>query len=199
MSQIVKEIKRLDPLIREFVINSDKDLKCVEIGLFSAVPSINDRHPKNKDLFVEEITIELIDDRKHRVTVLYQPKAHPLPRKEVISIQPGDMVTVTTPYELSAIASNELKFNVAEMLPDGVNVIVLSGGATLKVYREQGYGPIRVSRSDGKREYVCGNCPDCARGKDFDKCPKMDRNQDISDYRQPDDKGIITKHEQGGK
>jgi len=60
-----------------------------------------------------------------------------LTNKEVISIQPGDMVTVTTPYELSAIASNELKFNVAEMLPDGVNVIVLSGGATLEVYREQ--------------------------------------------------------------
>ena len=68
-----------------------------------------------------------------------KPDNDKLTHKEVISIQPGDVVTVTTPYELSSRATDKLKFNVAEMLPDGVNVIVLSGGATMEVYRERSH------------------------------------------------------------
>jgi len=77
----------------------------------------------------------------------------PIPRKEVISIQPGDVAVVTTPYKLSAQSSNKLKFDVAEMMSDGVDVIVLSGGATMEVYREKGKY-VDVAGIDGAKQFT---------------------------------------------
>ncbi len=68
-----------------------------------------------------------------------------LPRKEVISIQPGDLVALTTPYHLEVPEIDVMKRSVARLLPDGTNVIVLSGGATLEVYREQ----VKETKGDG--------------------------------------------------
>ena len=68
--------------------------------------------------------------------------------KEVISIQPGDVIVVTTPYILDPSDSDIMKRDLAEIFPDSANITLLSGGATLDVYREQGrYAD--VSDSDG--------------------------------------------------
>jgi len=60
----------------------------------------------------------------------------PLPRKEVISIQPGDVVAVMYPGSLSTKVSICLKEQIREIFPR-TDVIILEDGMSLEVYREQ--------------------------------------------------------------
>ena len=60
-----------------------------------------------------------------------------IPRKEVISIQPGDVVVVTVPDKCTLAECESLTRNVEYLFP-GIKSMILDEGASLEVYREQG-------------------------------------------------------------
>ncbi len=72
----------------------------------------------------------------------------PLPRKEVISIQPGDVIVVDYhDRDLSDKAVGMAKDKIKEYWPNN-KCLVLGSGITLEVYREQGRY-VDVSNADG--------------------------------------------------
>ena len=60
----------------------------------------------------------------------------PLPRKEVISIQPGDKIVLSIEYTLTQKAHERIKETLELEFPN-TECLILDGGATLEVYREQ--------------------------------------------------------------
>jgi hypothetical protein len=138
MSQRIEEVWRREKDIREFIIEADKELKCVDIGFFSAVPSIYDEHPKYDFLIVSNVDIAQIDGLQYRVVVEYQPRWNNPIRKEVISIQPGDVIVLTCPegYNMSEKNGKRLKETLLDAFPNNTS-LVLVNGVTLEVYREQ--------------------------------------------------------------
>jgi hypothetical protein len=59
-----------------------------------------------------------------------------LPRKEVISVQPGDVVVLTNPHGVSMAQQDLAEADLKRMFPDNESLF-LSNGVTLEVYREQ--------------------------------------------------------------
>lgn len=74
-----------------------------------------------------------------------------LPRKEVISIQPGDVIAVHLVRSLSLQGISNLKAALKPAFPDN-KIIVLDEGMTLEVYREQGK-LVDVTGLDGKKTF----------------------------------------------
>jgi hypothetical protein len=79
-------------------------------------------------------------------------KPIPLPRKEVISIQPGDVVVVLSPVGLCERAYDNISRSLSNSFPDN-KAVILDEGMTMEVYREQGRY-VDVTGLDGKREFV---------------------------------------------
>ncbi len=100
----------------------------------------------------------------------------PLPRKEVISLQPGDVVVLINPNNISAEQRAFAEADLKKFFPDNESLF-LSDGVTLEVYREQRKGPVGVVNISGKKEWVCGNCDVCIVSGDINKCPKIKREQ----------------------
>jgi hypothetical protein len=63
-------------------------------------------------------------------------KEEPLPRKEVISIQPGDVVVLTCKCDCTEKQAEAIRLEFKTLFPNNETVL-LAGGATLEVYREQ--------------------------------------------------------------
>ena len=116
------------------------------------------------------------EDGKEMREITYESVTESLLRKEVISIQPGDKIIITSPMVLSEKATSYIIHKVEGLFP-GTKCLLLEDGMKMEVYREQKYGPLDVTGIDGIKAYVCGNCPDCSCGRDFEQCPKRDREQ----------------------
>ena len=78
-----------------------------------------------------------------------------LPRKEVISIQPGDVVVLTNPYGVSMEQQDLAEADLKRMFPDNESLF-LSNGVTLEVYREQG-------KPSGNKEVCDSHRGDCSK------------------------------------
>jgi hypothetical protein len=78
---------------------------------------------------------------------------HPLPRKEVISIQPGDVIALVCEYNFSVEQAETLKAYMKGVF-HGHKIVLLEAGMTLEVYREQ------------VKEYAKDKdtCTDCDKG-----------------------------------
>ena len=61
------------------------------------------------------------------------PYVNPLPRKEVISIQPGDVIACHSPLDDASLAEHA---HLNEIFPNNAHII-LCKGMSLEVYREQ--------------------------------------------------------------
>jgi hypothetical protein len=59
-----------------------------------------------------------------------------LPRKEVISIQPGDVVVLTSKLEYSLQGRNTLNGMLMSLFPNNKTVLLINGD-TMEVYRER--------------------------------------------------------------
>jgi len=59
-----------------------------------------------------------------------------LPHKEVISIQPGDVIVLSVPEEITADRVKIIEGNAQNIFPQ-CKVVVLASGMSLEVYREQ--------------------------------------------------------------
>lgn len=59
-----------------------------------------------------------------------------IPRKEVISTQPGDVIVANSPTGLSDKERFELRLGLDQVFPDN-KAVILENGITLEVYREQ--------------------------------------------------------------
>ena len=79
-------------------------------------------------------------------------ESDPIPRKEVISIQPGDVIVVSSKATLTEAAHAELGDKMKHLFPDNNNVLLMNGD-TMEVYREQGRY-VDVTGIDGKREIL---------------------------------------------
>jgi uncharacterized protein involved in propanediol utilization len=60
----------------------------------------------------------------------------PLPRKEVISIQPGDVIVLSSPTMLSESMAKMIEMKAQAQFPDNT-ILVLEDSMTMEVYREQ--------------------------------------------------------------
>jgi hypothetical protein len=82
-----------------------------------------------------------------------------LPRKEVISIQPGDVVVLTNPEIVSMEQQDLAETDLKRMFPDNESLF-LSGGVTFEVYREQQEWRIdRIFSIDPLRLHFQVTCP----------------------------------------
>ncbi len=65
-----------------------------------------------------------------------QSTNEPYISKEVISIQPGDVIVMTLPSEMTSDLRHAITIRLDRMFPN-TESIVLGGSETLEVYREQ--------------------------------------------------------------
>jgi len=87
----------------------------------------------NPDPRIGVITREIFCNR---CMLSLPPRPDPLPRKEVISIQPGDVVVLRSPQMLSEKAADHIDKNMTIAFPNS-KIVVLEGDMSLGVYREQ--------------------------------------------------------------
>ena len=86
-----------------------------------------------RDAETVECTSELPGIIKEIRDICEQPA---LPRKEVISIQPGDKIAIMHPGVLSEKGYATVKKGFTETFP-GTECLILEEGMTMEVYREQ--------------------------------------------------------------
>ena len=98
------------------------------------------------------LRIEMSNKKRYMDVYADEDIESPLPRKEVISIQPGDVVVVSTPEQMTEREHKGLSDILAEIMPKSKSLI-LSGGMSLEVYREQGK-IVDVTGLDGKKTFA---------------------------------------------
>jgi hypothetical protein len=140
MSQTVVEVLRKDKDIREFLVTVDEDKKTVDNGMFSGLPGPRDIHPDDSNLIAWNTWIEKIEGLQYKALVCYRPidayDKQALPRKEVISVQSGDVIAIYAIHEMKRIEYECVSKHIKELYPDN-EVMIFDKGMTMEVYREQ--------------------------------------------------------------
>jgi hypothetical protein len=92
--------------------------------------------PDKSEFGFEEKMLEKYADLANDVRSLVYDIEDSFPHKEVISIQPGDVIAISVPGALSEKACEHIKMSMAIAFP-GSKSVILEEGMSLEVYREQ--------------------------------------------------------------
>jgi hypothetical protein len=136
---ILTELEQLNPLLRVFDVELAEGEMGADIILSGHLPNLYDELPNDQMALVYEIDTVERAPRQYQARVKYRHMVTtepPLPRKEVISIQPGDVVVLTCKCDCTEKQAEAIRLEFKTLFPNNETVL-LAGGATLEVYREQ--------------------------------------------------------------